>query len=198
MTTSSNPATRAGYRPRAPWWQVLGSLPVAVAVLVAANALYILLVAVGNITDYGTNFAFVQHVLSMDTTNFGATPGADLDPDVMRRSITDPTVWNIAYIGVIVWESLAAVVLVVAAVAWLRAFLTGGTFDQARALSSIGLVMIIVLFFGGFIAAGGEWFQMWRSTAWNGLEPAFRNSVLAALTLVLIHSTGPAWNREAR
>lgn len=198
MTTSSDPATRAGYRPRAPWWQVLGSLPVAVAVLVAANALYILLVAVGNITDYGTNFAFVQHVLSMDTTNFGATPGADLDPDVMWRSITDPTVWNIAYIGVIVWESLAAVVLVVAAVAWLRAFLTGGTFDQARALSSIGLVMIIVLFFGGFIAAGGEWFQMWRSTAWNGLEPAFRNSVLAALTLVLIHSTGPAWNREAR
>lgn len=198
MTTSSNPATRAGYRPRAPWWQVLGSLPVAVAVLVAANALYILLVAVGNITDYGTNFAFVQHVLSMDTTNFGATPGADLDQDVMWRSITDPTVWNIAYIGVIVWESLAAVVLVVAAVAWLRAFVTGGTFDQARALSSIGLVMIIVLFFGGFIAAGGEWFQMWRSTAWNGLEPAFRNSVLAALTLVLIHSTGPAWNREAR
>jgi predicted small integral membrane protein len=58
--------------------------------------------------------------------------------------------------------------------------------------------MIIVLFFGGFIAAGGEWFQMWRSTAWNGLEPAFRNSVLAALTLVLIHSTAPAWNREAR
>ena len=102
MTKSSNPATRAGFRPRAPWWQVLGSLPVAVAVLVAANALYILLVAVGNITDYGTNFAFVQHVLSMDTTNFGATPGADLDPDVMWRSITDPTVWNIAYIGVIV------------------------------------------------------------------------------------------------
>ena len=197
MTTSSDPATRADYRPKAPWWQVLGSLPFAVAVLVAANALYILLVAVGNITDYGTNFAFVQHVLSMDTTNFGATPGTDLDPDVMWRSISEPTVWNIAYIGVIVWESLAAVVLVVAAVAWLRAFVTGGTFDRARALSSIGLVMIIVLFFGGFIAAGGEWFQMWRSTAWNGLEPAFRNSVLAALTLVLIHSTGPAWNREA-
>lgn len=197
MTTSSDPATRADYRPKAPWWQVLGSLPFAVAVLVAANALYILLVAVGNITDYGTNFAFVQHVLSMDTTNFGATPGTDLDPDVMWRSITEPTVWNIAYIGVIVWESLAAVVLVVAAVAWLRAFVTGGTFNRARALSSIGLVMIIVLFFGGFIAAGGEWFQMWRSTAWNGLEPAFRNSVLAALTLVLIHSTGPAWNREA-
>jgi predicted small integral membrane protein len=51
--------------------------------------------------------------------------------------------------------------------------------------------MIIALFFGGFIATGGEWFQMWRSTAWNGLDPAFRNSALAAITLVLIHATAP-------
>ena len=180
------------------WWHVLGSLPVAVAVLVAGNALYILLVAVGNITDYGTNFAFVQHVLSMDTTNFGGAPGTDLDPDVMWRSLSDPTVWNVAYIGVIVWESLAAIVLLVACVAWLRAFASGGTFDRARALSSIGLLMIIALFFGGFIAVGGEWFQMWRSTAWNGLDPAFRNSVLAGVTLVLIHSSASAWDRHTR
>jgi predicted small integral membrane protein len=180
------------------WWQVLGSLPVAVAVLVAGNALYILLVAVGNITDYGTNFAFVQHVLSMDTTNFGGAPGTDLDPDVMWRSLSDPTVWNVAYIGVIVWESLAAVVLLVACATWLRAFASGSSFDRARALSSIGLLMIIALFFGGFIAVGGEWFQMWRSTAWNGLEPAFRNSVLAGVTLILIHSSASAWDRHVR
>ena len=178
------------------WWQMLGSLPVAVAVMVAGNALYILLVAIGNITDYGTNFAFVQHVLSMDTTNFGGAPGANLDPDVMWRSLSDPTVWNVAYIGVIVWESLAAVVLLVACVAWLWAFVSGGAFDRARALSSIGLLMIITLFFGGFIAVGGEWFQMWRSTAWNGLEPAFRNSVLAGVTLILIHSTTSSWDRN--
>ena len=184
MTTSSK-------KPR--WWQVLGALPAAVAVLVAANALYMLLVALGNITDYDTNFAFVQHVLSMDTTNFGGTPGSNLDPDVMWRSLTGPTVWNVAYIGLIVWESLAAVVLVLACAAWLRAFFKGGTFDRARALSSVGLLMIIVLFVGGFITVGGEWFQMWRSTAWNGLDPAFRNSVLAAVTLVLIHTQASAW-----
>jgi predicted small integral membrane protein len=28
---------------------------------------------------------------------------------------------------------------------------------------------------------------MWRSTAWNGLDPAFRNCVLALVTLVLLH-----------
>ena len=179
-----------------PLWQKLGTLPFAVAVLVAINALYIFLVALGNITDYGTNYAFVQHVLSMDTTNFGGTPGSDLDPDVMWRAITNPVVWNVAYIGLIIWESLAAIVLVAAVVVWVRAFAMRGNYDLARTLSSIGLLMIIILFFGGFITVGGEWFQMWRSTAWNGLDPAFRNSVLAAITLVLIHTTAQGWLRK--
>lgn len=187
MTTSSENRT---------WWQKLGSLPFAVAVLVACNALYIFLVALGNITDYDTNFAFVQHVLSMDTTNFGAAEGTGLDPDVMWRAITDPVAWNIAYIGVIVWESLAALVLIGACIAWLRAFIIRGSYDLARTLSTIGLLMIIVLFFGGFITVGGEWFQMWRSTSWNGLDPAFRNAVLAAITLVLIHTTAQGWVRK--
>jgi predicted small integral membrane protein len=37
------------------------------AALVAAVALLAGLVAFGNLTDYNTNFAFVRHVLSMDT-----------------------------------------------------------------------------------------------------------------------------------
>ncbi len=187
MTTTSENRT---------WWQKLGSLPFTVAVLVACNALYIFLVALGNITDYDTNFAFVQHVLAMDTTNFGGAEGTGLDPDVMWRAITDPVLWNIAYIGVIVWESLAALVLIGACVAWLRAFISRGAFDLARTLSTIGLLMIVILFFGGFITVGGEWFQMWRSTSWNGLDPAFRNAVLAAITLVLIHTTAQSWVRK--
>lgn len=178
-------------------WQRLGSLPVAAAVLVACNALYMFLVAFGNITDYDTNHAFVQHVLSMDTTNFGGTPGTDLDGDVMWRAVKNPAAWTVGYIGVIIWESLTAVVLIVASAAWLRALLRRTEFDQARALSSIGLLMIILLFFAGFTDTGGEWFQMWRSTTWNGLEPAFRNSAMAAVTLVLVHMT-PLQSRQRR
>jgi predicted small integral membrane protein len=179
------------------WWHVVGSLPAAVAVLVFCNALYISLVAFGNITDYDTNFAFVQHVLSMDTTNFGAAEGTGLDPGVMWRALTDPIAWNIGYIGIIVWESLAAIVLIISLVHWVRAFVTRGSFDTAKAISSIGLVMIVLLFFAGFIVIGGEWFNMWRSTAWNGEDTAFRNCMLAAITLVLIHTTAQAWLRKA-
>ena len=187
MTTTSDRKT---------WWQALGSLPFVVFVFVACNALYISLVAFGNITDYDTNFAFVQHVLSMDTTNFGAAEGTGLDPDVMWRAITDPVVWNVGYIAIIVWESVAAIVLIVASILWLRSFAKRGSYETPKALSTIGLLMIVLLFFGGFIAMGGEWFSMWRSVAWNGEDTAFRNAMLAAITLVLIHTTAQAWVRK--
>lgn len=176
-------------------WRLIGALPFAAGCLVLVNALYIFLVALGNVTDYGTNFAFVQHVLSMDTTNFGGKPGEGLDPDVMWRAITSPVIWNIAYIGVIVWESATAIVLITAVVFFVRGYLGHG-FAPARRWSSIGLVMIVLLFVGGFITIGGEWFQMWRSTAWNGLDPAFRNSVIAGIGLVLLHLPSPAWRGD--
>lgn len=174
----------------------LGTLPVACTVMVGINALYMLLVAFGNITDYGTNFDFVSHVLSMDTTNFGAPAGEGLDSDVMWRAIEADWVHHLAYVGVIVWESAAAIVMLCSLWAWLRASRTR-SFDLARRLGTIGLAMILVLFMGGFIAIGGEWFQMWRSTSWNGLEPAFRNSVLAAFGIVLMHLPSPQWAAAA-
>lgn len=173
-----------------PGWARLGTLPVAAGVLVFLNGLYILLVAFGNITDFGTNQPFVQHVLSMDTTNFGAEAGTDLDPDVMWRAIENDTIQDIAYLGLIAWESAAALVLLAATLLWLGRPEHG--YRDARALSTIGLLMVLILFFGGFITIGGEWLQMWKSVAWNGLDPAFRNSVLALVTLVLIHL--PSWN----
>ncbi len=183
------------------WWHKLGGLPFAVFVLVACNAVYISLVAFTNIVDYQTNYAFVQNVLDMDTTNFGAAEGTDLDPDVIGRAITDPVLWNVSYIAIIIWESLAGLVLILSLFFWAKGLIKrqGAVADRyatARAVSSAGLLMIALLFFGGFIAVGGEWFEMWRSTSWNGEDPAFRNAVLAILTLVLIHSTSQAWVRN--
>lgn len=186
--------TRGGTAPekgRSGLWS-LGTLPVACTVIVAINGLYIFLVAIGNIFDYDTNKEFVQHVLAMDTINFGAGQGVDIDPDVAWRAIENPTFHTVAYIGVIIWESLTALVLLTSVVLWLRAAKTR-SFDAPRRLATIGLLMILILFMGGFITVGGEWFQMWRSIEWNGLEPAFRNSVLAAFGLVLIHMPSPQW-----
>lgn len=177
-------------------WRVVGTLPFAVTVFVFVNGLYILLVAFGNITDYGTNFAFVQHVLSMDTTNFGQAAGEGLDPDVMWHAIDNPVMWNIGYIAIILVETLAAVLLIIGFVQLLRACFGSGSFASGRAWASAGLLLIVLLFAGGFIAVGGEWFQMWRSQAWNGLDTAIRNIMIAGIGLVLLHLPSPQWRRE--
>lgn len=52
-------------------------------------ALFALLCGIDNLLDYDTNFAFVSHVLSMDTT----IPGNAL----RTRAITAPTVWRLGY-----------------------------------------------------------------------------------------------------
>ncbi len=174
-------------------WLALGTLPVVAAVLVGINALDILLVAFGNITDYGTNLAFVQHVLSMDTTNFGAAQGTDLDPNVMWHAIDNPVLQQIGYVLIIAWETATGILLAVAFAFWIRE--RGRGYRVARALSTIGLLMIALLFMGGFIAIGGEWFQMWRSTAGNGEDAALGSTIPAVFALVFVYLPSRSWGR---
>lgn len=159
----------------------LGALPVAAAALTATVALCMTLVAFGNITDFGTNQQFVRHVLSMDTTFE--------DPDLMWRAIESPALQDAAYVAVIVWETLAALVLLAATWFWITG-LRRDAYDRARAASTVGLVMVLLLFGVGFLAIGGEWFAMWQSSDWNGLDAAARNLALAAFTLLVVHLPG--------
>ena len=45
--------------------------------------------------------------------------------------------------------------------------------------------MWILLFGVGFLAIGGEWFEMWQSQQWNGLQPATFNFLIASAGLIL-------------
>ena len=170
-------------------WTALGTLPVVNGVLVGLNALYVMLVVIGNISDFHVNQEFVHHVLAMDTTSVGQPLGGSLDRDIMWRALPAIPVQTMVYVGIIVWELVAAAVLVCAEVLWIFERTTDK--PTARGVSTVGLLLVVLLFFGGFIDIGGEWFQMWRSAANNGLDPAFRNVVLALLTLVLIHMPSP-------
>ena len=154
------------------------ALPVAATLLVGTVALYIALVAFGNITDFGTNQQFVRHVLAMDTTF--------KDDDLMWRAITSQTVQDSAYVAIIAWEALAALVLIAATWLWARRH------PRARQLSTVGLSMLLLLFGAGFVAIGGEWFAMWQSKTWNGLDAATRVIVLTGVVLLVTHLRGAA------
>ncbi|OAR27067.1 hypothetical protein A8W25_01970 [Streptomyces sp. ERV7] len=171
--------SRSSFRRRA---GALPVLPLTAALLTSTVALYMALVAFGNITDFDTNRAFVHHVLAMDTTF--------KDPDLTWRAIDSTALQDIAYVLIIAWETVAAVVLVAAGAVWARALRGGGGFARARRLSTMGLLMVLLLFGAGFIAVGGEWFAMWQSKTWNGLDAAIRDFLLAGVTLLVVHLPG--------
>src|SRR5262245_6754133 len=114
-------------------------------------AAFCLLVTFDNITDYGTNYLFVQHVMSMDTT----FPGNAL----MYRSITNPVVWRATYATIIagLLFLLGACRLFQLRNAEAAEFNSGKTYVIAACL------LAFLVWFLGFIVAAGEWFAMWQS-----------------------------------
>ncbi|MEW2130662.1 DUF2165 domain-containing protein [Streptomyces sp. NPDC005435] len=147
-------------------------LSLAAGVFTGVLALYIALVALGNITDFGSNQQYVRHVLAMDTTF--------KDDALMWRAITSTALQDTAYVAIIVWETAAAAVLAWGTWLWARR-----EDDIARRVSTYGLLMLILLFGAGFIAIGGEWFAMWQSKSWNGLDAATRIVLVSGVALVV-------------
>jgi predicted small integral membrane protein len=145
--------------------------------LTATIALWLALVAFGNITDYGSNLVFVQHVLAMDSI----IP----DASIHYRAIHSPLLQHAAYVLIIGSESVAAVLCWIGAGRMWRARREpASTFRRAKRIAIYGLTAGLLLWLGGFMAIGGEWFGMWMSSQWNGLESAFRFVVVLLLALV--------------
>jgi predicted small integral membrane protein len=144
-------------------------------------ASFCLLVAFDNLTDYGTNYLFVQHVLSMDTT----FPGNAL----MYRSITNPVVWQLAYALIIAAEGITGLLYLAGAIRLFQARnAPGAVFNEAKSLVIAASLLAFVLWFFGFMVVAGEWFAMWQSQTWNGQEAAFRFylAVLGVLIFVAL------------
>ena len=61
--------------------------------------------------------------------------------------------------------------------------------NHAKNPAVIGLTLGSVIWLGGFMAIGGEWFGMWMSGQWNGVESVFRFAAL--ILIVLLYVTIP-------
>ena len=154
--------------------------------LTATIALFFTLVAFGNITDYDSNWQFVQHVLSMDTT----FPNSKLH----WRAVTDSTLQQAAYWLIIGTQAATAALLWLGTLS-LFATIGRAEFARARALAAAGLTVGLLLYMVGFVTIGGEWFQMWQSKSWNGLQAALQNFIIATAALIIAHL--PVKEREA-
>jgi len=163
------------------------AIRVAKAALVGAVALLASLVSFGNVTDYRTNFVFVQHVLSMDTTYPFST--------IRYRAITNPALHHLAYAGIIAVEGIIALLCWVGAILLARRVRSdAAVFNRAKTFAIVGLTVGFLLWQVGFMSIGGEWFGMWQSQQWNGVPSAFR--FLMTFVAVLIFVAMPDQNLE--
>jgi predicted small integral membrane protein len=148
-------------------------------IMVGCLAVFALLVAFNNLTDYDMNYLFVQHVLSMDALKAGSP--------LLYRRINSPAMWQAGYALIIAGEALTGAALTAAAIAMLRRLRADArSLNRAKRFVLIGAALGFLLWFFGFMVVGGEWFQMWRSPDWNGQESAFRfyMTILAVLIFV--------------
>lgn len=147
--------------------------------LVAAIAFFYTLVVFNNLTDYGTNYAFVHHVLLMDST-FPGNHG-------IWRAIHPLWIQAAFYDTIIFWEAATMVLLWAGTVRLLRAMRKPRTaFHDAKTLAIGGLTVSLLMWFVAFLSVGGEWFLMWQSRTWNGQEEATRMFVVVGVILLFL------------
>ena len=127
--------------------------------------LFGLFVFAGNLMDYDSNYQFVHHVLSMDTTFEGNA--------LMWRAIDSSVLHTIAYWGLIIAEGIFSALAFIGVYHMsknLRA--PGREFNKAKSFGFYAFMLGFAIWFLGFVVIGSEWFAMWQSQIWNGKETA--------------------------
>jgi predicted small integral membrane protein len=160
------------------------ALRVSKAVLVFAIALFYTILVLNNITDYGSNYEYVRHVLMMDST----FPGNH----VMWRAVNSPLIHTLFYIGIIAWESVTMLLCWWAGVR----LLTSHHADRAQFAAALNLAVIaltssLLMWLVAFLDVGGEWFVMWQSKIWNGQEEAFRMFTIVGVVFLVVVQRDP-------
>lgn len=163
-------------------WSVWRMARVTTSIFVLMVAAYYLMVAFDNITNptnpNASNWPFVQGVLSGD--------GVPADSGFQWRFIDATWFQALSYIGVMVGETLAGVTLLIGGILGLRRSGSCPRWGNTQKWTYVGGTIGLAVFFFGFMVVGGNWFIMYLNSKWNGLEPAFQNSAMTGIMLILV------------
>jgi predicted small integral membrane protein len=145
-----------------------------------ALALFCLLVAFDNVTDPASNYEFVQHVMSMDTTY--------PDNRLMYRAVTSPLAWQITYGLIIATQIVCGILFLAGAIGmWRERYAAAEIFHRAKAYAIAGALLAFLLWFFVFMVIAGEWFAMWQSKDWNAQASSFRFYVTVLAVLIFLN-----------
>lgn len=147
-------------------------------ICVAAIALYCVLAAFGNISDYFANFPGVERALMMKELLPGSTIG--------YRAITNHLLHHVAFIFIISFESLTAVLCVYGAFRLFKArHASTPVFNQSKNWAIAGLTCGFVTWQVLFMSVAGEWFGLWMSSLQGALTTAFQ--IYMTILVVLVY-----------
>jgi predicted small integral membrane protein len=155
------------------------TLRMAKVLLVFGVALFYLFVVLNNTTDYDSNYQFVRHILTMDST-FPENRG-------MWRAIHTPALHTAFYLSIITWETLTMILCWAGGVKLalgLRG--TAVAFHEAKRVAITGLTLSLLMWLVAFLSVGSEWFLMWQSKNWNGQDAAFRMFTVVGIVLLFL------------
>jgi predicted small integral membrane protein len=141
------------------------------------TGIYLSIIVFNNVTDYGSNFLFVQMVTKMEDV-FSA-------PKNNWRSLHVAWLHHVFYLFIILLEAVIAVCLLFGAYKMTQAVNGDGTiFAKAKKWTALGLILSVFLWFFGFLTVAGEWFLMWQSSHWNAQQTAFSLTICFMLFLI--------------
>ena len=147
--------------------------------LAFASFFFLFLVVFNNLTDYGSNYAFVENVLGMKDTFEGNTG--------QWRAINSPVIYHLFYWSIILWEAAAMALLGLGTwKLWQARSGAAEAFNKAKNLVFAGLTLSMLQWYIAFLSVGAEWFLMWQSQTYNGQGAAHRMFVMMGISLVFI------------
>lgn len=131
--------------------------------LMAYISFFGLLVMYSNFTDYASNYEYVGHILSMDTTQ--------VNPSIRYRAIESPMMHHRIYWLIITMEvTYTAFCLLGTYQLFRKRNDSAATFHDAKKFSIIGLLIAIFIYYVCLQVVGVEWFDMDTSQTWNAKD----------------------------
>lgn len=140
--------------------------------------LYIALVLLNNLLDFHSNEQFIRHVLAMDTT----FPNNSLK----GRALTSPVAVSLFYWGIILWEGTTTLLCGIGFYKMLCCVRQNDeAFQKSKRLAILGLAANLMMWFFAFNTIGAEWFLMWQSAQWNGVQTA--RSMFVVIGIIFLY-----------
>ncbi|MCK5819935.1 MAG: DUF2165 domain-containing protein [Psychromonas sp.] len=128
-----------------------------------------------------SNYILLSHVLKMDTL----FPNSSC----LWRAVDSSSIYHVVFWFIIIVEAIIAFLCLLGSYRLFKLRNDAMNFNKAKGIAILGLTFGIILWFTGFMIIGGEWFLMWQSTKWNGLQGSFRIVVIFGIILIYLNQT---------